>query len=96
MYVFLNYEDDPTEAYIDARDKMTGEEKAEVREEIRKLDKAFPEHFASLYKGDPKFSGCPYHETCSGLIKPDTILGGNIATLREVFNDKTSCIFSRV
>ena len=68
MYVFLNYEDDPTEAYIDARDKMTGEEKAEVREEIRKLDKAFPEHFASRYKGDPKFSGCPYHETLKKYI----------------------------
>lgn len=29
-------------------------------------------------------------EICSDLIKPDTYLGGNIAILREVFNEKTT------
>lgn len=34
---------------------------------------------------------------CSGLIKPDTILGGKITTLEEVFNVKTtSYVFNRI
>lgn len=53
--------DDPSEAYIERRDAMSAEEKAKVREEIRQLDSAFPQHFLSLYQDDPKFSGCPYH-----------------------------------
>ena len=32
--------------------------------------------------------------TCSGLMNPDTILGGTVTTLDEVFNDqKTSFLF---
>jgi len=37
------------------------------------------------------------HNKCSGLIKPDTILGGKITTLGEVFNGKTtSYVFNRI
>ena len=31
--------------------------------------------------------------TCSGLMNPDTNLGGNIAAVSEVFNEKTTSIF---
>ena len=30
---------------------------------------------------------------CSGLMNPDTNLGGNIAAVNEVFNEKTASIF---
>jgi hypothetical protein len=30
---------------------------------------------------------------CSGLIKPGTNIGGNIAALSEVFNEKATSIF---
>jgi hypothetical protein len=34
---------------------------------------------------------------CSGLIKPDTFLGGNITTMKEVFNDKhTTIVYNRL
>jgi len=34
---------------------------------------------------------------CSGSINPDTNLGGNLATVNEVFNDQqTSIIYDRV
>ena len=34
---------------------------------------------------------------CSGLIKPDTFLGGNITTIKEVFNDKhTTIVYNRL
>ena len=34
---------------------------------------------------------------CSGSMKPDTDLGGNVATLGEVFNGKTtSFVFNRI
>jgi hypothetical protein len=36
-------------------------------------------------------------DDCSGLIKPDTILGGKITTLGEVFNGKTTTyVFNRI
>lgn len=53
--------DDPEQSYIEARDQLPPEEKARIRAEIGKLDKAFPDHFAALFKGDPKFVGCPFH-----------------------------------
>ena len=31
--------------------------------------------------------------SCSGLIKPDTNIGGNITATGEVFNEKTASIF---
>ena len=42
-------------------------------------------------------SPVPKQCVCSGLIKPDTILGGKITTLGEVFNGKTtSYVFNRI
>ena len=36
----------------------------------------------------------PFDAVCSGLMNPDTILGGTVTTLDEVFNDqKTSFLF---
>ncbi|KAA3517627.1 hypothetical protein G6L63_20785 [Agrobacterium vitis] len=58
--------DDPTESYIESRDKMSKDEKADIKAGIRALDQAFPEHYVSLYKDDPKFAGCPFH---AGLQK---------------------------
>lgn len=44
---------------------------------------------------------CPLYSllgvNCSGLIKPDTFLGGNITTMKEVFNDKhTTIVYNRL
>jgi hypothetical protein len=42
-------------------------------------------------------SGSPGNAPCSGSINPDTNLGGNLATVNEVFyGKKTSIIYNRV
>jgi hypothetical protein len=53
--------DDPPVSFVEMRESMTPEEKAQIKTNIGALDRAFPEHFVSLYKNDPKFAGCPYH-----------------------------------
>jgi len=33
------------------------------------------------------------NDICSGLMKPDTNIGGKIAAVSEVFNEETTSIF---
>lgn len=71
-YVFWQMEvnaDDPTQSYIEERIRMPSEEKARMRSEMKELDAAFPEHFISRYKDDPKFAGCPFHAALGAALE---------------------------
>jgi len=55
------HEDDPPRSYIEMREAMSPDQRHAAMDSIRKLDRQFPAHFTNLYKGDPKFAGCPFH-----------------------------------
>ncbi|WAC74619.1 hypothetical protein OU995_07910 [Roseateles sp. SL47] len=55
------YEDDPPLSYVEQRESMGAEQRRGLKEDIEKLDQAFPAHFTALYGGDARFAGCPFH-----------------------------------
>ena len=65
----------------------------EVISELQKAAERYPAYGFSMLLKILRRWGHTWNHKCSGLMIPDTKLGGKVSTINEVFNDKTTVTY---